>query len=191
MPRGINFSSESRICCLYRRPDETPQVQRQQYCLRSRILLLPPKTRRNLPGPKAANAPQKQDFAASAEDPKKLTKIKGSNLASEAGFCCFRRRPDETRQEQRQLKCLEIKNLLLLPKTRRNLPSPKAANAPQKQDFAASVKDPKKLTKIKGSNLASEAGFCCFRQRPEETYQDQRQQSRLGSRILLLPPKTL
>ena len=43
-----------------------------------------------------------EDFAASAEEPMKLTKTKGSYRASEAGFCCLRQRPDETRQAQRQ-----------------------------------------------------------------------------------------
>ena len=54
------------------------------------------------PRPKAADTPRKQDFAASAEDPKKLAKVKGSNRTTEAGFCCLCRRPDETRQDQRQ-----------------------------------------------------------------------------------------
>ena len=70
------------------------------------------------------------------------------------------------------------------------LPIPKAADTPQKQDFAASAEDPMKPTRPKGSNLASEARFCCLRQRPNETDQGQRQQTRLRSRILLLPPKT-
>jgi len=35
-----------------------------------------------LPRSKAAISPRKQDFAASAEDPKKLAKVKGSNYAS-------------------------------------------------------------------------------------------------------------
>ena len=34
--------------------------------------------------------PQKQEFAASAEDPMKLTKHKGSNHTTEAGICCLR-----------------------------------------------------------------------------------------------------
>ena len=83
--------------------------------------------------------PQKQDFAASAEDPMKLTKIKGSKHASEAEFCCLRQRPDETRQTQRQQSRLRSRILLLLPKTLRNSPGPKAAIAPRKQDFAASA----------------------------------------------------
>jgi len=32
----------------------------------------------------------------------KLREVKGSRYASEAGFCCLRRRPDETDQGQRQ-----------------------------------------------------------------------------------------
>ena len=48
--------------------------------------------------PKAAYSPKKQDFAASAEDPMKLTKTKGSKLASQARFCCLRLEHDETRQ---------------------------------------------------------------------------------------------
>ena len=40
----------------------------------------------NSPRPKAATMSQKQDFAASAEDPMKLAKTKGSNLASKARF---------------------------------------------------------------------------------------------------------
>jgi len=58
------------------------------------------------------------------------TKTKGSNRASEAGICCLCRRPDETRQGQRQQSRLK------------------------KQDFAASAEDLMKLAKAKGSNLA-------------------------------------
>ena len=71
-----------------------------------------------------------------------------------------------------------------------NSSRPKAADSPHKQDFAASAEDPMKPTKTKGSKLASEARFCCFRRRPYETHQDQRQQTRLTSKILLPPPKT-
>ena len=111
----------------------------------------------NSPRPKAATTPQKQDFAASAEDPKKLARVKGSRRVSGAGFCCHRRRPDETRQDQRQQTRLGSKILLPPPKTRRNRPRPKAATTPQKQVFAASVVDPKKLAKVKGSRHASES----------------------------------
>jgi len=42
-------------------------------------------------------------------------------------FCCFCRRPDEARPDQRQQKCIEIKILLLLPSTRWTPPWSKAA----------------------------------------------------------------
>ena len=153
-PKGSNRATEAGFCCLCRRPDETRRAQRQQSHLRSRILLLLSKTLRNSPRPKAAILSRKQDFAASVEDPKKLTKPKGSNHASEARFCCLCRRPDETRQVQRQQYCLASKNLMPLPKTRRSSPSPKAAISSRKQEFAASAEDQMKLTKPKGSNHA-------------------------------------
>ena len=117
------------------------------------------------PRSKAATTPPRQDFAASAEDPKKLAKVKGSNHASEAGFCCFRRRPEETRQGQRQQPCLRDRILLPLPKTRRNSPRSKAATTPQRQDFAASAEDVKKPTKAKGSKILNLERECCFRPR--------------------------
>ena len=120
----------------------------------------------------------------------KLILVKGSKHASEAGFCCLCRRPDETHFGQRQQTRLGSKILLLLPKTRRNSFWSKAANTPRKQDFAAFAKDPKKRAEIKGSKHASQARFCCFCQRPKETRRGQRQQTRLASKILLLPPKT-
>ena len=58
------------------------------------------------------------------------------------------------------------------------------------EDFAASAGDPMKPAGPKGSNLASGAGFCYLCRRPDETRRGQRQQSRLGSKILLPPPKT-
>ena len=140
--KGSNHASEAGFCCLCRRPDETRQDQRQQSRLGSRILLPPPKTLRNSPGPKAAITPQKQDFAASARGPLKPTRREGSNHASEAGFCCLRQRSLETHQAQRQQPRLK------------------------KKDFAASAKDPMKRVRIKGSNRASEVGFCCLRRRP-------------------------
>ena len=142
--KGSRHASEARFCCLRRRPEETPQAQRQQTRLRSKILLPPPKTRRNSSSSKAADTPQKQDFAASAEDPMKHTKLKGSRHASEAGFCCLRRRPDETPQAQRQQTRLRSRILLPPPKTRRNRSRPKAATTPRKQDFAASAINPMK-----------------------------------------------
>ena len=114
------------------------------------------------------------------------SKTKGSNIVSQARFCCLCQRPEETHFGQRQQTRLGSKILLLLPKTRRNSFWSKAANTPRKQDFAAFAKDPKKLILVKGSKHASEARFCCLCQRPDETRRDQRQQTRHGSRILLL-----
>ena len=133
---------------------------------------------------------RKQDFAATAEDPMKPILVKGSKHASEARFCCFCQRPEESHFGQRQQTRLGSKILLLLPKTQRNAPRSKAANTPRKQDFAASAEDPKKPILVKGSKHASEARFCCFRRRPDETDQAQRQQSHLASKILLPLPKT-
>jgi hypothetical protein len=50
-----------------------------------------------LAGPKAAITPQNQDFDASALDPMKPTRSKGSKHAQKSRFCCLRRRPHETR----------------------------------------------------------------------------------------------
>ena len=130
-----------------------------------------------------------RELVATAEDRMKLILVKGSNIVSQAGFCCFRRRPDKTRQDQRQQYCLAGKILLLLSKTRKNSPGPKATILSRKQDFAASAEDPKKFAGTKGSNIVSQAGFCCFCRRPDETRRDQRQQYCLASRILLLLPK--
>ena len=113
----------------------------------------------------------------------KLTKPKGSNHASQAGFCCLCQWPDETHFGQRQQTRLGSGILLPLPQTRWNSPGSKAAILSRKQDFAASAVDPMKLALVKGSNSALEARFCCHCRRPDETRRDQRQQSRLGSRI--------
>ena len=67
----------------------------------------------------------------------KLSKTKGSNHVTEAGFCCLRRRPEETLQGQRQQSSQEIKILLPPPKTRRMVPRSKAAIIPRNQEFAA------------------------------------------------------
>jgi hypothetical protein len=67
----------------------------------------------------------------------KLSKTKGSNHVTEAGFCCLRRRPEETLQGQRQQTRLESKILLPLLKTRRMVPRSKAAIIPRNQEFAA------------------------------------------------------
>ena len=178
--KGSKHASEAGVCCLRRRPDETHVGQRQQSRLGSKILLLLPKTHRNSFWSKAANTPRKQDFAAFAKDPKKRAEIKGSKHASQARYCCFCQRPKETRRGQRQQTRLGSKILLLLPKTQRNSPRSKAANTPRKKDFAASAKGPMKPTKPKGSNHTSEARFCCFRRRPDETHFGQRQQTCFG-----------
>ena len=105
-------------------------------------------------------------FAATATSPMKPAKRKGSNRALEAGFCCLRHRPDETRQAQRQQPRLK------------------------KQDFAATAAGPMKPTKHKGSNHASESRFCCHRHKSHEIRQAQRQHTRLRIEILLPPPQT-
>ena len=81
-------------------------------------------------------------------------------------FCCLCRRPDEAQFGQRQL------------------------SMPWNQDFAASDFDPMMLTLVKGSYHALRSRFCCFRLWPDETCQDQRQQTLLIIKILLLPTLT-
>ena len=73
-PEATKTPSDMLFCCLCHWPNETYQDQRQQ-----------PRLRR-------------QDFAASAIDPMKPTKVKGSNHASEAGFCCLS--PLKTRKKE-------------------------------------------------------------------------------------------
>ena len=107
----------------------------------------------NSPRPKAATTPQKQDFAASAEDPKSRVSVKGSNHA------------------------LRSRILLPPPKTRRKAPRSKAAIIPRNQDFAASAEDPKKGASVKGSNHPKKSRFCCLCWRPEERRLGQRQQN--------------
>ena len=63
-------------------------------------------------------------------------------------------------------------------------------HASEKQDFAASAKDPMKLAETKSSNIVSQARVCCLYQRPDETRQDQRQQYCIASKILLPLPET-
>ena len=46
------------------------------------------------------------DFSAFAKDPMKLTKIKGSNIASQAGFCSLCQRPDEIHQDHKKIRPL-------------------------------------------------------------------------------------
>ena len=120
----------------------------------------------------------------------KPDRTKGSNLASEAGFCCLCQRPDEAHIDQRQQYCIASKILLPLPETRRSLPRSKAAISPLKQDFAASAEVPMKPAKTKGSNLASEAGFCCLCPRPDKPIKIKGSKHASGSKILMLPPKT-
>ena len=56
----------------------------------------------------AAERPAERGLAASAVDPMKLTKTKGSNQTLESGNCCLCRRYDEIQQELgRILKKLE------------------------------------------------------------------------------------
>ena len=135
-----------------------PWVKGSKQIWEAGFLPLLPLTRWSSPRPKAASRPEKQDFAASAEDLMKLTKTKGSKqtreaefllplpltrwssprpkaaiFTSEAGFCCLRRRPDEAHQDQRQQ--VDLRSRI----------------------FAASAVDPMKITRIKGNKSGSEA----------------------------------
>ena len=103
--------------------------------------------------------PWKQEFAASAVDPKNPAKRKGSNYSKKSRICCLCRRPQEPCQAQRQQLLQEIKNLLPLPLPPRTLPSAKAADMPWNQEFAASAVDPKNPVKRKGSNQPTGAGI--------------------------------
>ena len=86
--KGSNHALEGGFCCHRPGSHETRQAQRQQPRLRSKNLLPLPEVPLNPPNTKAATTPQKQEFAATARGPMKLTKSKGSNRASEARFCC-------------------------------------------------------------------------------------------------------
>ena len=77
---------------------------------------------------------------------RKLTLVKGSKSASEAGFCCFCLGPDEIHFGQRQQSRLKSRILLLLPETRWNSLWSKAAISPQRQDFAASGRISQRLS---------------------------------------------
>jgi hypothetical protein len=90
--------------------------------------------------------PWDQEFAASAIDPMKLAKSKGSKHSLESRICCHRRRSEEKRLIQRRQSLQEIKNLLPLALTSRNTPRSKAADMPWNQEFAASGMALKKLT---------------------------------------------
>ena len=157
--KGSNHVTEAGFCCLRRRPEETLQGQRQQTRLESKILLPPLKTRRMVPRSKAAINPRNQDFAASAEDPMNLARSKGSKHAQKSRFCCLRRRPRETRQDQKQHSRLRSRILLLPPVIPRNPPGSKAAITPQEQDFAASAEDPVKLARTKSSKHTHKSRF--------------------------------
>ena len=143
--KGSNQTLESGICCLCRWSDETHWDQRQQSLLKIKILLPLPLTSWNSRRSKAAIWPWNQEFAASAVDPMKLTKTKGSNQTLESRICCLCRWPDETREDRRQQSDLGIKNLLPLPLTRWNSRKSKAATRPLNQEFAASALDPMKF----------------------------------------------
>ena len=79
-------------------------------------------------------------------------------------------RPDFSVIPQRQLSHPELRDLVASCH-HPNPPRPKAANAPQKQDFAASAIDPMKLAKTKGSKCASEASFDASAEDPMFTQQ--------------------
>jgi len=147
--KAANMPWDAGFCCFCLGPEETHFGQRQQICLGM------------------------QDFAASAEDPKKLTLVKGSKYALGCRILLPPPRTRRTQFGQRQQKCL------------------------WEQDFVASAEDPFKSFLVKGSKSASgsrillllsrtrrnslwskaanmpwEAGFCCFCLGPDETCQD-------------------
>ena len=142
------------------------------------------------PGSKAAITPRNQEFAASAVDPKKHVLVKGSKHLKKSRICCHRCRPEETRLGQRQQTPQEIKNLLPPALTRRSTSRSKAANTPRNQEFAASVVDPKKGARVKGSNHPKKSKICSLRRRREETRFGQRQQTPQEIKNLLPPPLT-
>ena len=111
-------------------------------------------------GSKAAIIPRNQEFAATAVDPKKGARVKGSNHPKKSRICCHRRRPEETRLGQRQQSSHEIKNLLPPASTRRKAPRSKAAIIPRNQEFAASAVDSKKRASVKGSNHPKKSRIC-------------------------------
>ena len=148
--KGSIHASESGICCLCHWLDEARQEQRQQACLGIRNLLPPPLTRWNSPRAKAANTPWNQEFAASAIDPMKPIRSKGSKHVLRSRICCLRHWLDETRQEQRQQTRFGIKNLLPPASIRRKTSHSKAAITPRNQEFAAFAMCMKKLTLLNG-----------------------------------------
>ena len=89
--KGSNHPKKSKICRLRRRPAETHQDQRLQTPQEIKNLLPPASTRRIAPRSKAANLPRNQEFAATAVDPKKGARVKGSNHPKKSRICCHRR----------------------------------------------------------------------------------------------------
>ena len=75
--------------CLWRSPGEIHHGQRQQYCLRSRILLPLAKSRRNRSRSKAANKLKNQEFAATGVDAKNSPKTEGSKFLKKSNISCF------------------------------------------------------------------------------------------------------
>ena len=117
--KAANKLKEAGFCCFCQVPNETLRNQRQQ------------------------TSSRKQDFAASAKCPMKLTKVKGSKQASgsrillllpwtqscskvpkaadklkEAGFCCFCPGPNLARKYQRQQICQLEANLVAFDQNR-------------------------------------------------------------------------
>ena len=153
-----------------------------------------PESFRNAPRPKAANVPRNQESVASARDPKKHATVKGSKYPEKSRACCLCQRPSETRLGQRQQISREIKNVLPLPETRRNMPRSKAANipriknmlplpetrrntprskasnVPRNQESVAFTGDQKKCAMIKGGKYSEKSRMCCLCRRHEMSH---------------------
>jgi len=131
---------------------------------------------------------ENQECAASARDPKKHATVKGSKYPEKSRAYCLCQRPSETRLGQRQQISREIKNVLPLPETRRNMPRSKAANIPRNQEYVAFARDPKKRASVNGSKYPEKSRKCCPCPRPEGAHLGQRQQkSREIKKVLPLP----
>jgi len=163
------------MCCLRQRPEEARLGQRQQISEEIKNVLPLPKTRRGSPRSKAANIRRNQECFASDKDPKKLASVKGSKYPKKSRMCCFCRRLEEARLGQRQQISEEIKNVLPLPKTRRNSPRSKAAIIPRNQENAASAEALMKLASVKGSNYTKKSRKCCLCRSADEARLGQRQ----------------
>ena len=188
--KGSKYPEKSRICCLCQRPSETRLGQRQQISREIKNVLPLPETLRNMPRSKAANIPRNQEYVAFARDPKKHATVKGSKSPEKSRKCCLCRRPEETRLGQRQQKSREIKNVLPLPETLRNMPRSKAANIPRNQEYVAFARDPKKHATVKGSKCPEKSRKCCLSRRPSEMRLGQRQQISREIKNVLPLPKT-